>query len=159
MSGAQPLEQVDTALVRLRRLWSGQPQVLDDDGSPVEMSSVLVVEGCARGAVHGTEVSVGTIAEFADVRHSTASRLTDRAVTAGLIARAPSVVDRRRTALVLTPAGQALRARALAFRMRWLRQVLAEWSDRDAAALGELLARFADDVVALGGPGRQPGGG
>lgn len=148
------LEAVDAALVRLRRLWSAPPHLVDDAGRAVEMSSVLVVEGCARHAAEGREATVGAIAEFADVTHSTASRLVDRAVSAGLVARSPSPSDARRTVLTLTPSGSALRARAVAFRLAWLRSTLADWPAADTGALAELLGRFADAVATHGGPGR-----
>lgn len=38
---------IDASLVRLRRLWSTAPRRTADP-EPVEMSSVLVVEACAR---------------------------------------------------------------------------------------------------------------
>ena len=153
VSESKALDAVDAALVRLRRLWTAPPHLIDDQGQPVEMSSLLVVEGCARHAAAGREGNVGTLAEFADVTHSTASRLVERAVAVGLVVRAPSPEDGRRTALTLTPAGWALRERAVAFRRRWLSQTLADWPDHDVAALGDLLTRFADAVAVSGGPG------
>lgn len=152
-----PLHAVDDALVRLRRLWSSRArQVLEDGDRPVEMSSVLVVEACARGAAAGEEVTVGGVAHFTDVEHSTASRLVDRAVRAGLIVRAPSASDARRIALVLSPQGRDLRERSVVFRTSWLAGVLDGWSENDVADLARLLARFAGTVVAVGGPGSPP---
>ena len=61
------LAAVDDALLRLRRLWSAsRSRLVDDGGAAVEMSSLLVVEACARGAAAGAEVSVGDVARFAD---------------------------------------------------------------------------------------------
>ncbi len=143
---------VDDALVRLRRLWTAAPRRV---GAPsVDMSSVLVVEACARGG--DAEVTVGDVARFAAVEHSTASRLVDRAVRAGLFDRADSARDARRTVLILTPGGQELRDRAVAFRMAWLGGMLAGWAPDDVATFARLLSRFAAVVTERGGPGALP---
>ncbi|QJY51165.1 MarR family winged helix-turn-helix transcriptional regulator [Pseudonocardia broussonetiae] len=146
------LRVIDDALVRLRRLWSAAPRRVGD-ATPVEMSSVLVVEACARGADAGQEVSVGEVARFADVEHSTASRLVDRAARSGLVERTPSAHDSRRTALALTPSGRELRERAVAFRTSWLAGILTGWDDADVHSLATLLDRFAALAVERGGPG------
>lgn len=153
------LRAVDDALVRLRRLWSTHPrQVLEDGNRMAEMSTVLVVEACARGAEAGAEVSVGDVATFADVEHSTASRLTDRAVRAGFVARTPSAHDARRAALVLTADGRALRRRSVTFRTDWLARTLDGWEDGDVADLARLLGRLAAAVATHGGPGAPDDG-
>lgn len=144
------LEDLDDALVRLRRLWSAsRTHVIDELGRRVEMSSVLVVEGSARAAAAGREATVGDVAGFLDVEHSTASRLVDRAATAGLVQRVPSAHDRRRASVVLTPAGHALRDRASAARLGWLGGVVTSWPERDVRELARLLDRFADAVAAV----------
>jgi DNA-binding MarR family transcriptional regulator len=136
---------VDDALLRLRRLWSpDRTRSIDDAGTPVEMSSLLVVEACARTG--GTEVTITDVARFADVTHSTASRLVDRAERAGLVRRLPSVRNARRTAVVLTDRGAALRARAVRARTAWLGTCLDDWTDADVDTLGKLLLRFAAAV-------------
>jgi DNA-binding MarR family transcriptional regulator len=146
---------VDDALLRMRRLWSpDRSGVVDDLGTPVEMSSLLVVEACARAA--GTEATIGDVARFADVAHSTASRLVDRAERNGLVRRLPSA-RARHTAVALTDQGAALRERALRARTGWLRECLRDWTDADVTRLGELLLRFAD-AVEHGHPG-PPGPG
>ena len=153
---SQDLHAVDAALLRLRRVWAVPPRVVEHLGRQVELSSVLVVEGCGRHAEAGREPTVGGVAEFADVAPSTASRLVDRAVSAGFVERGPSVQDARRTVLRLTPSGQALRSDAAAFRLHWLRRTLHDWPGEDTAELAALLTRFADAVVAGGGPGEDP---
>ena len=105
---------LDDALIRMRRLWSAsRTRFVEDGATAVEMSSLLVVEACARGAAEHREVSIGDVAHLADVTASTASRLVDRAESAGLLTRTPSTLSARRTALHLTPAGTALRERAV----------------------------------------------
>ncbi len=151
------LSVLDDALIRLRRLWSAsRTRFVEDGATPVEMSSLLVVEACARGAAEGREVAVGDVARLADVTASTASRLVDRAEAAGLLRRAPSAVSARRTALELTPAGSALRERAVAARLSWLAGQLEDWDPADVALLGGLLARFADGLDPVDGAGGAP---
>jgi DNA-binding MarR family transcriptional regulator len=135
---SSPTERIDGALVRLRRLWSPARRRADARGE-VEMSSVLVVEAVARlGAP-----SVGDVARFADVERSTASRLVDRAVAAGLVAAAPAAGDARRRALRLTPHGEELRREAVAARTAWLRERLEGWPADDVETFARLLERFA----------------
>jgi DNA-binding MarR family transcriptional regulator len=135
-----PLHDIDDALVRMRRLWSAAPRGVD-------MSSVLVVEACARA---GGPATVGDVARVADVEHSTASRLVERAVRAGYVERA---ADGRRAALHLTADGRALRERAVAFRTAWLTEMVGDWPDEDVAAFARLLTRFAERIAEKGGPG------
>ena len=146
------LTGLDDALVRLRRLWSSPRQVIDHDGRPVEMSSVLVVEACARGAALGNEVSVGDVAHFADVTSSTASRLVDRAVRADLVLRSPSARDARRSVVQLTASGRALQRRAMQARLGWLSSVVHGWESADLDSMVALLGRFADCMTHAGPP-------
>jgi DNA-binding MarR family transcriptional regulator len=162
MSGVDPaLRATDEALVRLRRLWSAthtRPMARNDP--PVDMSSVLVVEACARAAAEDRAATVADIADFADVEHSTASRLVDRAARGGLVTRARSAEDARRTVVGLTGAGRALQEEAAAFRLGWLARVLADWPETDVVAFAALLGRFADQVGDTGPwtPQPPPGG-
>ena len=150
----EDLAALDEALVRLRRLWTAsRAHVVDELGQRVEMSSVLVVEACARAQAAGAESAVGDVAAFLDVEPSTASRLVDRAARAGLVRRTASAVDARRSALVLTEAGEALRARAVAARLGWLGGVVDDWSAAEVRALALALGRFADAVGATPAPG------
>jgi len=142
---ARSLASVDDALLRLRRMWSpDRNAMVDDAGTPVQMSSLLVIEACARTS--GPEVTVGDVASFLDVAPSTASRLVDRAQAAGLVSRVRSGVNSRRTAIVLTEKGADLQQRARRARVAWLGTKLHDWSEQDVAALGGLLSRFATAV-------------
>lgn len=141
------LEAIDDALLRLRRLWAASKhRILDDGVTPVELSSLLVVEACARCREQGREANVSDVAELADVAPSTASRLVDAAEDAGLLHREPSGTSARRTALKLTPAGVALRARAVTARTGWLAEWLTDWEKSEVDQFGRVLQRFADQV-------------
>jgi DNA-binding MarR family transcriptional regulator len=145
------LEVVDAALMRLRRLWTA-PRTHDgmraDLGDDVELSTVLVVDALAREAHDdSTPRGVAEVAERLDVAASTASRLVERAVAAGMVERRTSPVDARRAALHLTDAGWALHERARRFRAGYLARVLIDWSPREIAQLADQLDAFADAVV------------
>ena len=148
-AGPAELQVLDEALVRLRRLWAAsRAHVVDGLGRRVEMSSVLVVEACARAESDTAEVTVGDVAAFLDVEPSTASRMVERAAAAGLVLRTASRVNGRRAALRLTDSGRGLRARATAARLGWLGAVVAEWPQEDVHVLASVLTRFADTVAA-----------
>jgi DNA-binding MarR family transcriptional regulator len=74
---------------------------------------------------------------------SSASRLCDRLVAAGLIDREPSRADRREIALTLTPHGVGLLANLRAERRRRLAAVLAGMSETSRTALLRGLREFA----------------
>lgn len=156
MMGERSLDDLDRALVRLRRLWSAPRSSIDDDGVAVDMSSILVIEACARGTEAGEDTTIRDIAAFTDTEHSTASRLVDRAAKAGLVRREPSPADARRTRVVLTESGRHTRQRATGFRLTWLTETLHQWPQDDVAHLAALLTRFADEVDRHGPPGRKP---
>lgn len=152
-SSLEGLAAVDDALLRLRRLWAAsRHRIMDGGGSAVELSGLLVVEACARRATLGLEANVSDVALLADVTPSTASRLVDAAVQAGLLSRHPSSLSGRRTALVLSSAGAALRERAVEARTGWLAEQLAGWEPADVQRFGELLQRFADQIHDADGP-------
>ncbi len=140
------IEAIDDAFLRLRRLWSASRRHARDDGAAVGLSSLLVVEACARCAERGLEANVNDVASLADVAPSTASRLVDTAVAAGLVVKTASGKSRRRTALELSTKGQAVRAQAVVFRQGWLVEQLADWDSLDVQDFARLLQRFADQL-------------
>lgn len=110
------------------------------------MSTLLVVEACARGAADEVAVSVSDVAAFADVAQSTASRLVQRAVDAGFVQRVLPPVNHRRTALHLTPAGRSLHEVSLAARLQWLDRHLDGWPPAAVDDLAHLLHTFAETL-------------
>lgn len=139
--------RLDETFLRLRRLWSASRQrIIQSDGRYVEMSTLLVVEACARGAAREQPVSVSDVAAFADVAPSTASRLVDRAVAAGFVQRALPPTGSRRSALNLTASGTSLHQVSLAARLRWLEHQLDGWPPGAVDDLAYLLTQFADTL-------------
>lgn len=141
------LADLDAALIGLRRLWATPPRLPDPALGSVELSTVWIVDALDRLA-HLPEVTVADLAAAVDVAHSTASRLIDRAETAGCVTRERSDRDARRTVVQLTPSGRGLAEAARTARTDYLARLTADWTAEQRATLAELLARFARAVRA-----------
>ena len=103
--------------------------------SPTQVRALLAIEesgGCSNAEL------VATLNIFP----SSASRLTDRLIAAGLVARQPGRVDRREINLTVTAAGRRSVQRFVRARMDILSQVMASMTRSDRAALGRGLAAF-----------------
>jgi DNA-binding MarR family transcriptional regulator len=84
------------------------------------------------------------------VHPSSASRVVDRLVTAGLVSRTTSAQSRREVELRLTPAGRRLVVRVLARRRGEVEQILAHVPPAERAALAVAFERFSTAAVAAG---------
>lgn len=133
-------------MMRLRRVWAPVPAEappVPDGGQRVELSTVLVVEACARGEA-AAPTAVADVGLFAGVAPSTASRFVRRAVEAGMVTREAGSGDARRAAVELTDAGRALYERARAFRLQRLQSTLEGWTETEVLVFVNLLGRFAE---------------
>lgn len=143
------LERLDSALLGLRRFVSpelARPRI-SHAGGDIELSTMLVVDAIARSAPG--EVSVRLVADLLQVAPSTASRLVERAVQAGMVAGGTSEHDPRRRVLHLTSDGRRLQRAALRHRTQRLASATADWSRDDLAQFADLLDRFARTVHPL----------
>jgi DNA-binding MarR family transcriptional regulator len=159
------LVKIETALFHIRRIWA-KPEIMrklreqGPSGRPVQTSSLLVVhavaqlcsdDGCTAPSPpaesHGSDVTVGAVAERLGIDPSTASRLVGHAIDAGFVARRPSPRDARRANLQLTDAGRRLKEVADRFRRAYLAELLADWTDAERAEFARLLTRFTDAAV------------
>ncbi|MGV1007910.1 MAG: MarR family winged helix-turn-helix transcriptional regulator [Dermatophilaceae bacterium] len=77
---------------------------------------------------------------------STVSRQVSHLVDHGLVAKAPDPRDGRVQILSLTDEGRQAIAEITAARGRWLRAVLADWSQPDAQQLLVHITHFADSL-------------
>lgn len=91
---------------------------------------------------------VSALADAVHVDVSTVSRQVSTLVDLGLVERGPDPDDRRAQALSVTEEGEALMLAIREGRERWLRELLAEWSDDDVRQFSDHLARFASDLEA-----------
>lgn len=145
MSRSEDLIRLDAAILDLRRLTAvpvGSPTVRHG-ATRVELSTVLVVDAVSRATAAGKQCSIGDVAAVLQVVHSTASRLVDRAVRAGMVTRDRALADSRRTVVAPTGEGLRLHHEAVGFRIGRLGDMLADWSASEVATFAGLLERFA----------------
>ncbi|AXG77503.1 MarR family winged helix-turn-helix transcriptional regulator [Streptomyces paludis] len=94
-------------------------------------------------AAHG-DAKLVEVAERLGVNPSTAMRMLDRLIAAGLADRQSNPDDRRRTRLRLTPAGHALVERVTAARHREIAAIVARMAPAQRVALVGALAAFTE---------------
>ncbi|MEQ9814718.1 MAG: MarR family transcriptional regulator [Azospirillaceae bacterium] len=116
---------------------------LDLDLAQLDVLTAIAAPENEFGGEAGGETMVSTVAERLAIDPSRASRLVAEMVAAGHVRRAVSQTDGRRAVVQLTPSGQRVVDAVRAFKFLLLGDFLNDWSDRDLAALGRLLARFS----------------
>lgn len=141
------LDHLDDVLARVhsarqrpawrRRLFEGQ--------NAVTSVSVLRALRAVELGQDSPGVSVGDVADYMVVEHSTASRLVGRLVESGLLAKANSPQDQRRCMLHLTDVGRKALDAITNRRRQMVAEAVAGWSTNDVEALLGLLDRLADD--------------
>jgi DNA-binding MarR family transcriptional regulator len=143
----EELLALDAALGRLRRMWEspgGRRRFMERLGEDVEPALIRTLRAIEVADV--PEPGVRDVAEVLGVETSTASRLVDTAVSAGLVLRTTSTRDRRKAVLRLTEEGRALRRRALTVRTDLLAERTADWTPEEVATLATLLDRLARPI-------------
>ena len=132
---------VDDAAAALLAAWdAAREQAIPRLSSP-QLNALLVVEG-AEG------INLRRLAERLKMLLSSASRLCDRLVAAGMVERVPGRADRREIALFLTPSSRQLLDELRRTRRTMLAAVLERMSASGRAALLRGLTEFsaaADD--------------
>ena len=129
-------------VVRQRPSW--RRRLLDGVGPMANVSTLRVLRAVEqrppdRGA------SIGDVADYRAVEHSTASRTVASAVAAGLLTKTTAAQDQRRCALVLTEAGRAALADVTDRRRSLVAETIRDWPDADVDTLVRLLDRLTDD--------------
>lgn len=139
-------DQLDELLTRLH-LARQRPQwrrrVLGPD-SPVSGVSTIRVLRAVEQFDESGGASVGDVADFLAVEHSTASRLVGSVVAAGLLTKSSAADDQRRRALVLTEVGRKELAEIAERRRDLVAETVADLPDSDIDTLVELLGRITD---------------
>src|SRR4051794_21919836 len=123
---------------------------VDSAVSAVQLRALTVLSG-----MPGT--NLGRVAEAMGVALSTASRLVERLVAAGLVDRRTSETNRREVALRLTEHGADTLSRYDALRLEGVHRVLERLApgDRDSVLTG--LRALARADAPAGGPPAAPG--
>ncbi|WP_033292090.1 MarR family winged helix-turn-helix transcriptional regulator [Amycolatopsis jejuensis] len=137
------LEEVGPALSRLRRRTS-------NGRGDLTRNFVLNVVADASG-----EMTVGGIAAELGVTQPVASRTITTCIADGLLRRAASQADGRRTVLELTEAGAAERNRFAAEQRATFEQITAAWLPSERLQFARFLIRYGQDASAWSARQRQ----
>ncbi len=129
------LDQIGPALSRLRRRTPASSRDLS-------RNLVLNVVADAPG-----EMTVGGLAAEMGVVQPVASRTVAACIADGLLRRAASQADGRRTVLELTERGEAERTRFAADQRAAFEDITAGWSPADRVQFARLLVRYAADAA------------
>lgn len=135
---------LDDAAQALLATWEAAREQSTPRLSAAQLSALIVVEKDEGINLRGLAGRLRMIL-------SSASRLCDRLVAAGLVERVPGRVDRREIALYLTPYSRQLLADLRTARLDMLTTVLDRMSPTGRAALVRGLTEFAHAA------GEQPG--
>lgn len=139
----QPVGAYPELLVAMRaaRVFSGIVAAslaqVGDAVTPPQLRALVLV-GTRR------DVNASAVAEALDIHLSSASRLIDRLVTAGLVERGECPVDRRHVRLTLTNSGSRLLENIMEHRRAALDTILGRMSAVDRKAVGRCLTRFSE---------------
>ncbi len=93
----------------------------------------------------GLSASVGEVAEYMAVEHSTASRTVANVVSAGLLTKTHDVEDQRRCVLTLTDAGRMALSDVTERRREMVAETVADWPESDVDKLVDLLEQLVTD--------------
>ncbi len=103
----------------LRRFLSFSEQAAAEQGLTMQWYQALLVTKTAGGGEH---ISVGELAEQLMIRDHSAAELVSRLAHAKLVRRKTDPSDRRRSLIVMTPAGDRALARLAAVHLARLRE-------------------------------------
>ncbi|KUI26137.1 MarR family transcriptional regulator [Mycobacterium sp. IS-1496] len=130
-------------VIRQRPEW--RRQLLDHTEPATTVSTLRVLRAVEQCETGGRGASIGDVAEYMAVEHSTASRTVGSVVAAGLLTKTLAPDDQRRCVLVLTDAGRAALAAVTDRRREIVADVVSGWPDTDVDALVGLLDRLVVD--------------
>jgi DNA-binding MarR family transcriptional regulator len=136
---------VDDAALILLAVWDSAREHASVRLSWSQLNALLVIERYEGVNLRGLAGRLRMIL-------SSASRLCDRLIAAGMLERVPGRVDRREIALFLTASSRHLLAELRATRQETVARALAEMTPTGRAALLTGLAEFA----AVAGPDPSP---
>lgn len=131
------VQQVSDAIDRIRRLTARIGARLH------ARVGLNITQAAALGFIADGAIRVRDVADDLQQHVSTASRLVDSLVNAGLITRTEDPDDRRAVVLQLTPDGEAKLAEVLAFQREWIEGALADLVPEERTQFADLTSRFA----------------
>ena len=140
VAGSLALLTRQASLMRLHDLVSGRGGLtLERSAYPLLNQIVALRGGRLSDVAAGLKVAVPTV-----------SRQVRQLEELGLVARSPDPIDGRAVLLQVTEAGVEALQRMRAEWQRTVAEILEPWPEKDRELLGELLERFAHELLALG---------
>jgi DNA-binding MarR family transcriptional regulator len=122
---------------------------VDQQLSPPQLRMLVLIQAHPR-------TNLTALAGWMEVHPSSATRICDRLVQAGLVTRTAHESDRRNVQLDLTDAGRALLDRVSAGRQRALSRVLRRMSAEERQSMSEAMSAFARAAGDVHGDGLWP---
>jgi len=113
----------------------------------LELSHLDVIEAVRRCSDEG-EVTVGSIADAMRIDPSRGSRLVAELVKTGVLRRAVSQEDARRTVVELTDRGLEMIRALQSVKAKLLHNILDDWPEEDIARFAELFDKFVEGMQA-----------
>lgn len=127
---ARPTEQELEALANfrfaLRKFLAFSEAAAADEGITMQWYQALLVIKTFRG---GGDISVGELADQLMIRDHSAAELVSRLNHAKLVKRKTDPSDRRRSLVIMTPAGSRCLDRLVLLHLRELRQIKGAFTD------------------------------
>ncbi|MEU8420507.1 MarR family transcriptional regulator [Micromonospora sp. NPDC048835] len=140
---------LDAAAAALLGIWESAREGTSNRVSGAQLRAVMVVE-------QSDGINLRRLASRLDMLLSSASRLCDRLVAAGMLEREPGRFDRREISLHLTPEARRLLAELRADRQAQLAAVLADMSREGRDALLRGMREFDETARRQQVPGESP---
>lgn len=140
--------QLDELLVRIhvvRQRPGWRRRLIDASGSVPSLSTLRVLRAVEQGEKAGRNPSIGEVAEYMAVEHSTASRTVANVVADGLLTKTLAAEDQRRCLLALTDEGRKALAAVTERRQEMVAETVADWPEPDVDTLVDLLQRLVSD--------------
>ncbi len=127
--------ELDIAAAALLTVWDGARERTANRVSTAQLRAIMLVE-------REDGINLRRLAAGLDMLLSSASRLCDRLVAAGMLEREPGRSDRREISLHLTPEARRLLAELREDRRRHLAEILADMTPEGRQALLRGLREF-----------------
>ncbi|MCF6389895.1 MarR family winged helix-turn-helix transcriptional regulator [Mycobacterium sp. MBM] len=146
-----PFDQLDDLLTRIhvaRQRPSWRRRLLDGADPVTNVSTLRTLRAVEHHQHDGGGASVGDVADYLAVEHSTASRMVSAVVAAGLITKSSAADDQRRSVLVLTDIGVKALAVVTHRRRELVAETVTEWDTADIDRLITLLGRLTTEFEA-----------
>lgn len=138
------------ALFRLVRFWSRRWAVsaaTEGTGDAGHIGHVLLLEAVDAASADGGTAAIADVATELGLDRSNASRMLAEAVAAGLVDKAVSPGDARRTQLKMTPAGHSMLDAARSWQQDQFARLVADWPADEAHQFARYLVRLASQPL------------